>query len=113
MLNKKSAIARHQKEAEEQLAARVDTLHAEGMSAPKIQRDAVVRHFKGKIRQAKYQLAQIGKLEKSILQREEAKATKLNAKKTEPPKKKQPPDPAKKKARQERKVALAAEEAEA
>ena len=106
MLNKKAAIARHQKEAEEQLAAREGALRAEGVSAPQMQRDAVVRHFKGKIRQAKYQMAQIVKLERSIVQRAEAKSAKRAAKKTEPPKKKHPADPAKKKAKQERKRPL-------
>lgn len=106
MLKKKPDIERHKKDAEAQMAARVGLLQAEGMSDAQIQRDAKVRHFKGKIRQTRYQLTEIVKLEKMLAQRAEAKAEKRSERKPDQPKKKAKPDPAKKKAKQERKMAV-------
>lgn len=59
MLSKKPAIERHRSDADARLAARIDALKAEGMTEALIQRDAVVRHCRGKIRQARCQLARI------------------------------------------------------
>ena len=109
MLKQKPAIERHKRDAEAQLAERVETLRAKGMEDARIQRDATVRHLKGKIRQARYQLAEIVALEALIVRKQEAKAARLSNRQIDQPRKKRPADPAKKKARQERKQVIAEE----
>ncbi len=111
MLKRKPYVEDHQAAAANQLAARVESLKSEGMTEAQIQRDARVRHFKGKLRQARNQLAGIAELEKLIARKAEIKAEKLAAPKTSPPKKQVAPDPVKKKAKKEKKIA--AEQADA
>ncbi|MFH1981618.1 MAG: hypothetical protein ABIL58_07235 [Pseudomonadota bacterium] len=107
MLRKKTYIEEHKTVAEKQLAVIVETLKAQGMTSAQILRDAKVRHFKGKIRQAKNQLGGIAELEKQIAHAAEIKAEKLAAPKEKQPKKKQAPDPVKKKAKKEKAAAAA------
>ena len=82
-------------------------LKSKGMTEKQLQRDAKVRHFKGKIRQAKSQLAGIAELEQLIARKAEIKAEKLAAPKTSQPKKRHVPDPAIKKAKKEKKISVA------
>ncbi len=113
MLNKKPYIENHRKLAESKLFARLEFLKSKGMTAVQIQRDAKVKHHKAKIRQAKYQLATIAKLESQIARKAETKAKKLAAAKTDHPKPKQSePDPAKKRPKKEKKPADATAETE-
>jgi hypothetical protein len=107
MLRKKPYTEEHETVATKHLAARVEALKSKGMTETQIQRDTKVRHFKGKIRQAKHQLAGIVDLEKLIARKAEIKAEKLAAQKTSQPQKQHAPDPAKKKAKKEQKIAAA------
>ncbi|MCB2147680.1 MAG: hypothetical protein KQI81_14480 [Deltaproteobacteria bacterium] len=110
MLKKKPYIEERKTVTEEQLLGRVETLKSIGMTESQIQRDAQVRHFKGKIRQAKHQLAGILELESQIARKKEIKAEKLAAPKVAPPKKRHAQDPVKKKAKREKQIAPAAED---
>lgn len=112
MLKKKSAIERHRREADVNLAARVDALKAKGMTEAQIQRDAVVRHCRGKIRQARFQLARIEQVEAMNARQADTKAARQAARKLDSPRKRRPADPAKQQVRQARKMA-AIQEAEA
>ncbi len=104
MLRKKPYIEERKTISEKHLLARVETLKSKGMTATQIQRDVRVRHCKGKIRQAKHQIAGILELEKQIARKEEIKAEKLAAPKATPPKKRPAQEPAKKKAKMEKKI---------
>ena len=110
MLRKKPYVQEHKTTAEKQLAERVQTLQSEGVTEPTIRRDARVRHFKGKIRQATQQLAGIAELEKQMAHKAEIKAEKMALPKTEPPKKQHSANPEKKKVKKERNVAVEADE---
>jgi hypothetical protein len=113
MLNRKPYIENHKQLAESKLAARLEILKTKGISAVQIQRDTTVKHFKAEIRKAKYQLANIAKLESQIAQQAEIKAKKLAAPKVEPPKhKRASSDPEKKRVKKEKKIAAAAVETE-
>ena len=67
MMSKKPYIEKARTVAETKLAARVETLKTKGMSDKQIQRDTVARQFKGKIRQARHQLACIADLEQMTI----------------------------------------------
>ena len=108
MLRKKPYIEERKTVTEKKLLGRMETLKSVGMTEIQIQRDAQVRHLKGKIRQAKHQLAGISELENQITRMEEIKAEKLAAPKTAPPKKRPAQDPVKKKAKREKQIASAA-----
>jgi hypothetical protein len=110
MLRKKPYIEDRKTVTEKQLLGRMETLKSTGMTETQIQRDAQVRHFKGKIRQAKHQLAGILELENQISRKKEIKAEKLAAPKVAPPKKRHAQDPVKKKAKREKQIASAAAE---
>lgn len=110
MLKRKSFVQAHKAAAEARLAARIDALLADGMPEDRIRRDTMVRHFKGKIRQASHQLTGIAELEHQIEQKHEAKAAKQAIPKTAAPKKKGKPDPVAKKAKKDKKAAAAAAE---
>ena len=111
MLNKKPYIETHKNLAESKLAARLEILKSNGVTDIQIQRDAKVKHFKAEIRKARYQLADIAKLESQIAQRAEIKAKKLAAPKVEPPRHKRgSSDPEKKRAKKEKKIAAATAE---
>ena len=105
MLSKKRSIENHKQEAEKLLTERTTALQTQGVDAARIQRDARVRHLKGRLRQAKHQLADIAALEAMLAQRAEKKAAKLAAPKVDPPKKRSAPNPAKREARQARRKA--------
>jgi hypothetical protein len=107
MLRKKPYAEQHKTAAEKQLAVQEETLKSQGMNDKQIQRDAKVRHFKGKIRQAKHQLAGIAELEELIARKAEIKAEKLAVQKVSQPKKRHAPDPANKKAKKEKKKTAA------
>jgi len=107
MLRKKPYIEGRKTLTEKQLMGRVETLKSIGMTETQIQRDAQVKHFKGKIRQANHQLAGISELEKLITRKEEIKAEKLAAPKAALPKKRHAQDPVKKKAKREKQIATA------
>ncbi len=111
MLNKKPYIENHKNLAESKLAARLETLKSNGVTDIQIQRDANVKHYKAEIRQARYQLADIAKLESQIAQKADIKAKKLAAPKVEPPRhKRASSDPEKKRAKKEKKIAAATAE---
>jgi len=111
MLNKKPYIENHKNLAERKLAARLETLKSNGVTDIQIQRDANVKHYKAEIRQARYQLADIAKLESQIAQKADIKAKKLAAPKVEPPRhKRASSDPEKKRAKKEKKIAAATAE---
>lgn len=110
MLKKKPYIEEHKRTAEKQLAERVAALQSKGKAERDIQRDAAVRHFRGKIRQAAYRLAEIADVERQMARKAEIKAEKLAQPKVEPPKKRHSADPGKKKVKKERKPAAEAEE---
>lgn len=113
MLNRKPYIENHKKDAETKLTARLEFLKTKGMPAERIQRDPSVKHFRAEIRKARYQLADIAKLELQIAEKAEMKAKKLAAAKTEHPKhKRSAADPLKKRVKREKKLAAAAAEAE-
>lgn len=113
MLHRKPYIENHKKDAETKLAARLEFLKTKGMPAERIQRDPSVKHFRAEIRKAKYQLADIAKLELQIAEKVEIKAKKLAAPKTDQQKhKRAAADPLKKRAKREKKLASAAAEAE-
>ena len=113
MLNKKPYIESHKQLAESRLAARLEILKSRGITAVQIQRDTTVKHIKAEIRKAKYQLADIAKLETQIAEKADLKAKKLAAPKVEPPKhKRAASDPAKKRAKKEKKMAAATVETE-
>jgi len=108
MLNKKPYIENHKNIAASKLAARLAILKSNGLTDLQIQRDPTVRHFKAEIRKAKYQLADIAKLESQIVERAEIKAQKLAAPKADHPKhKRSASDPTKKRAKREKKLAAA------
>ena len=104
MLRKKPYAEQHKAIAIKQLAVQAETLKSKGMTEAQIQRDARVRHFKGKIRQANHQLAGITELENLIARKAEIKTEKLVLQKVSQPKKRQAPDPATKKAKKEKKM---------
>ena len=110
MLKKKAYIQEHQAKSEKQLAERLQTLQTEGMTDKEIQRDAKIRHFKGKIRQTKRQLAGIDAIEKQMARKAEIKAEKLASPKVAAPKKKHTASPEKKKVKKERKAVVEAED---
>jgi hypothetical protein len=111
MLNRKPYIENHKNLAEGKLFARLDFLKTKGLPDERIQKDPTVKHFKAEIRKARYQLADIAKLESQIMRQAEIKAEKLAAPKIQAPKpKRSESDPAKKRAKKERKLAAAAEE---
>jgi hypothetical protein len=113
MLNKKPFIENQQNLAAGKLAARLEFLKTKGMPDERIQKDPTVKHFRAEIRKARYQLADIAKLESQIAQQAEIKAQKLAVPKTDPPKhKRSDSDPTKKRAKKERKIAAAAAETE-
>ena len=105
MLRKKEYIEKDRSRFEKNLATRLETLQSEGLADKQIQRDTIVRHFKGEIRRAKCRLAAIEELEELMARKAQIKAEKLAAPKVDPPKKRHAPDPVKKKARMERKLA--------
>ena len=106
MLRKKASIQEHQAAAEKQLADRMQLLQSEGLTEREIQRDAKIRHFKGKIRQTVHQLAAITKLEKQMVLKAEIKAEKMASPKTAAPKKRHSTSPEKKKVKKERRIAV-------
>ena len=113
MLSKKLYFENHKDLAAGKLAARLEFLKTKGMPDERIQKDPTVKHFKAEIRKAKYQLADIAKLESQIARQAEIKAQKLTAPKTAPPKhKRSESDPTKKRAKREKKLAAAAAETE-
>jgi hypothetical protein len=108
MLYKKPYIENHKHLAEGKLAARLEILKSKGMTDIQIQRDPKVKHYRAAIRQARYQLADIAKLELQIAQKAEIKAQKLAAPKTDQPNhKRSASDPMKKRAKREKKMAAA------
>lgn len=109
MLSKKAAIEGRRSDAEVKLAARVDRLRSNGMTDAQIQRDAAVRHYRGKIRQARSQLARIEQVEAMNARQADAKTAKQAARKLDSPRKKRPTDPAKQQMRQAREKAAAHE----
>jgi len=113
MLNRKPYIENHKNHAETRLTARLEFLKTKGMSAVRIQRDPTVKHFRAEIRKAKYQLADIAKLELQIAEKADIKAKKLAAPKIDHPiHKRSAADPMKKRAKKEKKLAAATAEAE-
>lgn len=110
MMRKKPYIQEHKTTAEKQLAERVQTLQAEGVTEGTIRRDTQVRHYRGKIRQATQQLAGIAELEKQMAHKAEIKAEKMALPKTEPPKKRHSANPEMKKIKKERKVVVETDE---
>ena len=108
MLNRKPYIENHKNLAEGKLFARLDFLKTKGLPDERIQKDPTVKHFKAEIRKARYQLADIAKLESQIMRQAEIKAEKLAAPKIQAPKhKRSESDPAKKRAKREKKLAAA------
>jgi hypothetical protein len=106
MMNKKSYIETHKEDAESRLTARLEFLKTKGTPAERIRKDSTVRHFRAEIRKAKYQLADIAKLELQIAQKAEIKAQKLAAPKPDHVKhKRSAADPMKKRAKKEKKLA--------
>ena len=113
MLSKKPHFENHKTQAESMLTARLEILKSKGMSDLQIKKDTKVKHYRAEIRKARYQLADIAKLETQIAQKAETKAAKLAAPKIDHPKpKRSSSDPEKKKAKKERKLAAAGAEAE-
>jgi hypothetical protein len=111
MLNKKSYIENHKQDAESKLAAWLESLKAKGMPHERIKKDPTVRHLRADIRKARYQLADIAKLELQITQKAEIKAQKLAAPKPGHVKlKRSAADPLKKRAKREKKLAAVAAE---
>jgi hypothetical protein len=110
MLRKKPYIEDRKTNTEKQLLTRLESLKSTGMTEKQIQRDPQVKHFKGKIRQAMHQLTGIAELEKMIASREELKAEKLAAPKTDHPKKQKTQEPAKKAAKKEQEKTTAVAE---
>jgi hypothetical protein len=114
VLKQKPYMEQRKTAAEQQLAARVETLKARGESEERIRRDIKVRHFGAKARQARRQLADITELERLIARRSEIKAEKQASPTPAPARKKRVPSPEKNRAREEkRKMAKAADEDEA
>jgi hypothetical protein len=105
MLRRKPYVERHKTIAENQLALQEEMLKSKGMTETQIQRDSRIRHFKGKIRQAKHQLAGITELEGLIAHKAEIKIEKQALQKVSQPKKRHTADPATKKAKKEIKTA--------
>ena len=113
MLNRKPYVENHKNLAESKLAARLEFLKSQGITAVQIQRDATVKHIKAEMRKARNQLAGIAKLESQIAQKAEIKAKKLAAPKVQPSKHKpSDADLEKKRAKKEKKVAAAKAETE-
>ncbi len=96
-------MEQHKKTAENQLAVHEETLKSMGMTEKQIQRDSRFRHIKGKIRQAKQQLAGIAELESQIARMAEIKLEKQALEKGSQPKKRRTPEPEVKKAKKEKK----------
>ena len=67
MMSKKPYIEKAQTVAESQLATRISLLETKGITDKQIERDPTVRHFKGKIRQARRQLACIADLKEKTV----------------------------------------------
>lgn len=105
MQRKKTHIEDDKALAEKSLAARLEILNSKGMADAQIKRDAMVRHFRGEIRQANYRLTCIAKLAEQMARKAEIKAEKLATPKVNAPKKRQAADPVMKKAKKERKQA--------
>ena len=113
MLSKKLYFENHKDLAAGKLAARLEFLKTKGMPDERIQKDPTVKHFKAEIRKAKYQLADIAKLESQIARKAEIKAQKLATPRADHPKhKRSVSNPEKKRAQRERKLAAANAEAE-
>jgi hypothetical protein len=113
MLNKKPYIENQRLSAEGKLAARLEFLKTKGTPEERIKKDSTVKHLRAEIRKAKYQLAEITKLEQQILQKAEVKAQKLAAPQPDHAKhKRAASDPAKKRAKREKKLAAVAAEEE-
>lgn len=110
MLKEKPYIELRKAVAEKRLALRMETLQSQGASEKQIQRDTKVRHFKGKIRQAQHQLADITELERLIARKAEIKTEKRAAGKAQHPHEQHAPNPDKRKAKRERKIAAEVEE---
>jgi hypothetical protein len=111
MLNKKPHFENHKNLAESKLAARLKILKSKGLTEIQIQRDNNVKHYRAEIRKARYQLADIAKLESEIARKAEIKAEKLAAPRTDHPKpKRSASDPEKKKAKSEKKRTAATAE---
>ena len=107
MLRRKPYVEQHKATAENQLALKEETLKSMGRTETQIKRDSQVRQIKGKIRQAKQQLAGLAELESQIARKAEIKIEKQALKKVSQPKKRRAPEPEIKKARKEKKVAAA------
>ena len=105
MLRKKQYIEKDRSRFEKELATLLEALQSEGLTDTQIRRDTMVRHFKGEIRQAKYRLSCIAKLEDQMARKADLKAEKLAAPKVASPKKQRTADPEKKKAKMEKKRA--------
>jgi hypothetical protein len=113
MLKRKPYVEQHKTAAESQLVIHEETLKSIGMTEKQIQRDSRVRHIKGKIRQAKQQLAGIAELEVLIARKAEIKLEKQALEKVSQPKKRRAPEPEVKKAKKvkkEKKMAAAGAE---
>jgi hypothetical protein len=105
MLRKKEYIEQNRSRFEKNLATRLTALQSEGLTDMQIQRDPIVRHFRGEIRRSKCRLASIAQVEGLMARKAEIKAEKLAAPKVDQPRKRHAADPEKKKARMERKLA--------
>jgi hypothetical protein len=103
MLRRKPYVEQHRTAAENQLAEKEEMLKSMGMTEAQIKRDSQIRHIKGKIRQAKQQLAGLAELESQIARRAEIKIEKQALAKVSQPKKRRAPEPEIKKARKEKK----------
>ena len=113
MLNKKPYIENHKLSAESKLVARLEFLKTKGTPDEGIKKDSTVRHLRAEIRKARYQLADIAKLEQQNVQKAEIKEQKLAAPKPDLAKhKRSAADPAKKRAKREKKLAAVAAEEE-
>lgn len=107
MLKKKEYIEKNRSRFEKNLATRLASLQSEGLTDLQIQRDPMVRHFRGEIRRSRCRLASIAQIENLMARKAEIKAEKLAAPKVDQPRKRHAADPDKKKARMERKIAAA------
>lgn len=103
MLRRKPYVEQHKTTAENQLAVQEETLKSMGMTETQIKRHSRVRHIKGKIRQAKQQLAGIAELEALIARKAEIKIEKQALQKVSPPKKRRAPEPEIQKTKKEKK----------
>lgn len=79
MLNRKPQIEAHKKEAEENLAARLELLKTKGQDDGQIQKDAKIRQLRAQVRKAKHQLAGITAMTALMEEKSVAKARKAAA----------------------------------